>query len=101
MFGVELARRFDYSKVQLECDSMVVVKAIEQKDDGYAPINLLLDNIALLCIDFTGFGCSYVRKGGNTLAHCIARWDIGLANEKDLFGPFPQGVQTLVELHLF
>lgn len=81
MFGVKLARRFGYSKVQLKGDSMVVVKAIEEEDDDYASINLLLDNILLLCNDFMVFGCSYVRRGGTTLAHCITRCDIGLANE--------------------
>ena len=43
---------------------MVVVKAIEQEDDGYAPIDLLLDNIALLCNDFTSLDVAMLEGVG-------------------------------------
>ena len=95
-----IGMRFGYTKVQLKGDSMSVVKAIDQRDDGYAPIDILCDSIFLLCSTYTIFGGSFVRRGGNTLAHLIARWDTGLANEKICTDSFLQGIQTFAELDL-
>lgn len=71
LFGVELALRYGYSMTQLESDSMVVVQAIEQKVEGHTPFHMLLDNILHLSRTLDCFGCSFVKRGGNTLAHLI------------------------------
>lgn len=100
LFGVELAVQFAYSHVQLKGDSMYVMSAIENSLEGLSPIHLIYDHIVVLCSSFNGFGCSFVKRNGNTLAHLVARWDTDLASEKLFMDPFPQGFITLAELDL-
>ncbi|CAO2822409.1 unnamed protein product [Amaranthus hypochondriacus] len=100
LFGVELAVRFGYNNIQLEGDFMNVISAIENNVDGLSPIHLFYDHIVALCSSLSGFGCSHIKRAGNTLAHLVARWDTGLAYEKVCMDPFPQGLQTLAELDL-
>lgn len=68
LFGVELALRYGYSMTQLEGDSMIVVQAIVQKVKGHTPFHMLLDNILHLSGTSDCFGCSFVKRGGNTLS---------------------------------
>ena len=89
-FGVELALRFGYSYVNLEGDSMNIMSVIESNVEGSSPIHHIFDCIFYLSSSFFGFGCSFVRRNANTLGHLVARWDTGLANEKDLYRTFPQ-----------
>ncbi|XP_057539176.1 uncharacterized protein LOC130817471 [Amaranthus tricolor] len=90
MFGVELAVRFRYRYVQLEGDSLTVVRAIENRVEGFSPIHLIYDDIFYLCTSFLDFGCSFVSRNDNTLAHLVAKWDSGAANEKICMDSFPK-----------
>lgn len=49
---------------------------------------------------FTGFMCSDVKRGGNTVAHLVARWDMGPHHQKVCMDSFPQSDQTLADLDL-
>lgn len=100
LFGIALALRLGYDYIQLEGDALTVVQAIEAKKEGCSPLHHVYDCIFALCYRCKGFGCSYVNRAGNTAAHCVARWDPGVANEKICMNPFPQGLLTLAELDL-
>lgn len=93
LFGMELALRLDYQYIQLEEDAINVVQTIEVKGEGYSPLHLLYDCIKFASDRCLGVGCSYVKRNGNTAAHCVARWDTGLANEKVVMNPFPHVVR--------
>ena len=97
LFGVQLASRFGFQYVQLEGDSLNVVKAIEQRVHGASPIHLFYDCIFSSSSSFLGFGCSFVHSNGNSLAHAVARWDTDLANEKICMKPFSQDLLALAE----
>ena len=72
-FGIELATRFGLNHIHLEGDSMTVVSAIENRAEGFSPIHLIYDSIFALSSSLLNFGCSYVKRYGNTLAHLVAR----------------------------
>ena len=90
LLGVQLASRFGFQFVQLEGDSLNVVKAIEQRIEGASPIHLFYDCILSSSSSFSGFSCSFVHHKGNSLAHAVARWDTDLAIEKIYMEPFPK-----------
>ncbi|XP_021866523.1 uncharacterized protein [Spinacia oleracea] len=99
-YGVELARRLGYSSVILESDSLKVVRAIKTRQEGVSPIYILYDDIVGTCSEFFQFMCVHVRRTGNTLAHCIARWETGIDSERICMNSFPQSLTTLAELDL-
>lgn len=97
-FGVELVVRLGYQWVHLEGDSLSVVRAIENREAGLSHIHLVFDDIFRLSSSFDDFGCSFVRRNGNSLAHHVARWETGNASEKICMEPFPQSVLALANV---
>lgn len=80
LFGVQLVARFGFQSVQLEGDSLNVVKAIELRIEDASPIHLFYECILSSSSSFLGFGCSIVHRNGNSVAHTVARWDSGLVS---------------------
>ena len=101
LYALQLAARFGFDYVHLEGDSLTVISAIDGNVEGSSPIHLIYDHILSWCCAFSGFCCSFVRRNGNTVAHSMARWDTGLANEMICMPPIPQGLQTLAKLDLY
>lgn len=48
---------------------------------GVSPIYLFLDDIKIQLSLLMAFSYSHVCRAGNTVAHTIARWDLGDSNE--------------------
>lgn len=96
-YGMEVARRFGFERIVLESDAANVIKAIQSKADGSAPIYLIFDDIRKLSDSFSSFQCMHVRRAGNMVAHSVARWDTGNSMERICMNSFPQGIQTLAE----
>lgn len=99
-YGVEVARRLGYANVILECDAMNVVRAIQEKQEGAAPFYLFYDDILKYSTDFTLFKCVHVRRGGNTLAHSVARWETDVNSGRICMNSFPQSLYAFAELDL-
>lgn len=99
-FGVELAARFGYQWVHLEGDSLTVVRAIENREAGLSPIHLFYDDIFRLYSSFNDFGCSFVSRNRNILAHLVTRWELGNPSEKICMDPFPQSLLALANLDI-
>lgn len=97
LFVVELMIRYGYRYIHLEGDALSVVMAIDQKAEGSSPIHLIYDKLFSMLSCFDGFLCSYVSRCGNTVAHAVARWDTGIANERICMEPFSQELLALVD----
>lgn len=100
LYGLELAHRLGYDRVHLEGDAMNVIHAILIQSDGLTPLHLIYENVYVVSSFFTGFMCSHVKRGGNTVAHLVARWDTAPNHEKVCMSPFTQSVQTLAKFDL-
>lgn len=100
LYGVELTVRFGYRCVHLEGDAINVVRAIDQRLDGMSPIHLIYEKLFSYLYRFDGFCCTFVSRNGNSLAHSIAIWDTGLAQEKVFTEPFSQELLALAVLDL-
>ncbi|XP_021771684.1 uncharacterized protein LOC110735807 [Chenopodium quinoa] len=73
VFGLKVARRLGYEKVQVESDALNVVTGIKQKIAGCSPFFLMIDDVLALSLLFDSFAISHVKRTGNTLAHLVAR----------------------------
>lgn len=100
LYGAALAKRLGYDKVILECDAMNVVRTIDKGEEGAAPIFLFYEDIRKVISHFSFFKCIHVRRGGNTAAHLVARWEVEFGSERICMGCFPQSLTTLAELDL-
>lgn len=85
----------------MESDAINVIQAAQFDDGGLAPIHIIFDDIIRndsLPFDVCTF--SYVKRNFNTIAHFVARWDIGNNVEYGRSGSFPQSIITFAEMDL-
>ncbi|KAL2935537.1 hypothetical protein RDABS01_018655, partial [Bienertia sinuspersici] len=97
-FGVEVARRLKYARVELECDAINVVKDVISRKVGKGTGDLLIEDIIHLSESFTSFEMFHIRRNGNIVAHLAARLEPVNGVEQIFVNSFPQGIQTLAEL---
>lgn len=100
LYGLQLARRMDYKKIQLEGDALNVVTALQKRVQGSSPIHMVYD----CCFDELAFFdvtmITHVCRAGNTMAHMIARWTTDVNSEKVCMPPFSESLRTLEMLGL-
>ncbi|XP_021770651.1 uncharacterized protein LOC110734814 [Chenopodium quinoa] len=75
VYGLKLARRMGYARVEMESDALNVVNRVNHKTSGCSPFFLVIDDILALSLMFDRFSISHVKRSGNTVAHFVARWD--------------------------
>lgn len=94
-YGVWLTACFGYRNVILESDSMFVAQSVSQRKQGQAPIHILFEDILRLSSVFSNFSSCHVKRGGNCLAHFIAREPVEVGCERVWIDPFPERFCTL------
>uniref|UniRef100_A0A803NAW0 RNase H type-1 domain-containing protein n=1 Tax=Chenopodium quinoa TaxID=63459 RepID=A0A803NAW0_CHEQI len=93
--GVCLATRLGFLKVEVECDSLAVIKAIKKHTVWLTPFDLIIEDITMVGSSFVSFSCNHVRRNGNVVAHSMARMLPGVGDEQEVFDSFPQGIGCL------
>ena len=58
-----------YKRQEGDCPSLIT--KLRTKEALVAEIGLFIDQILVLCKDFDFIGFSFVRRGGNTVAHFL------------------------------
>ena len=97
-FGLQLAKRYGYVSIEMEGDALNLSKAVSRRTAGRSTLDLILEDIWLLSDSFVDFSISHVKRGGNTVAHLVARLYPFDGLEQVFVDNFPQGVLTLAEL---
>ena len=100
VYGVELAIRMGYSHIILKEDNATVFNGIGKQATGLAPSFVLFDRINSLKTFFAGFKCNLVGRNGNTVAHLVARWNLGMMGDFVFMSPFLQSFVTVIDLDL-
>ncbi|XP_021762974.1 uncharacterized protein LOC110727702 [Chenopodium quinoa] len=98
--GLFIARKLELKLIEVECDALSVVNAINSNNVGFGPLDLLYDDIRYLSKLFDFFSCNHVKRGGNCVAHLAARLEVDVGVELLYVDSFPQGISTLAELDL-
>ncbi|KAL2894661.1 hypothetical protein RDABS01_010570 [Bienertia sinuspersici] len=99
-FGVQTAYRFGFQRVVLESDSLVVVRTIIAGPNGRTPIFLFFDDVQNLRNLLEAFICVHVKRGGNCLAHLIAREHVEVGSEHVWFDPIPPNFCNMADYDL-
>ena len=87
-----------YDIIVLESDSLGLISWLHSGKRGLAPINLILEDIRAKIISCSSLLASHLKRGGNTMAHLIARLCPENGDDQLYFDTFPRGVQTLGEM---
>ena len=77
-----------------------VISAIINREVARALIHLIYVSLISLLHSFDEVIASFVRRGGNIVAHMVARWETDFAHEKVCMPPFPACLRSLAELDL-
>lgn len=96
--GLQEALKAGHTRVELECDAYNLVKAITQQHYGRSPLDLVIEDIVSLSSNFTHFSISHVKRGGNTVAHLLARVNPMNGVEQIFVDDVQQGILALAEL---
>ncbi|KAL2941643.1 hypothetical protein RDABS01_029993 [Bienertia sinuspersici] len=72
-FGLSIARRLGYTRVELESDALSAVKAIHLGSFGRTPKDLVLEDAYVTSLLFDYFSCNHIKRAGNVVAHFAAR----------------------------
>ncbi|KAL2938556.1 hypothetical protein RDABS01_022005 [Bienertia sinuspersici] len=99
-YGMRLAKRLGYERIILESDALSSVQAIMANRSGRSPIYCIYEEITVEKSFFESFNINHVRRSGNTLAHCVARWSINDCIEYVWWGAFPQSFNILAEMDM-
>ncbi|XP_021755934.1 uncharacterized protein LOC110721114 [Chenopodium quinoa] len=97
-YGLGVARRLGFRRVCVESDSLNVIKAISCPSNGRSPIYSVYEDISVDRAYFDACTFSHTKRNGNTLAHFVARCNVGDGLETIRFPPFSESVETLVAL---
>lgn len=74
-YGIALARRCGYVKIEIESDALETINAVKSKAKGSSPIFLVFDDIRHDRSLFELRGFSHVKRACNTVAYMVARLD--------------------------
>ena len=97
-YGLQLAIEHGYGEIELESDAYNLVKAVALKSVGRSPLDLVMEDIGFMGESIRDFSFSHVKRGGNTVAHLIARLHPSNGVEQTFVDNFPQGALTLAVL---
>ncbi|KAK1395821.1 hypothetical protein POM88_005684 [Heracleum sosnowskyi] len=96
-FGVQVAKQLGYRKVVLETDAMNEVSDLKYEKAGLSPLFLFYEDIHMLKRSLDSFQVRHVKRGGNTVAHLAARWDVSFSSDFFCTDLIPQSNMTLAE----
>ncbi|XP_074297655.1 uncharacterized protein LOC141628404 [Silene latifolia] len=100
MFGLDIAKERGLSNIVLKCDALNLVRAVRDKNIARTPVGLCVEDLCTLLSFFESSKCCHVKRGGNIVAHCVARISERVGVATVLVTDFPQGVLSLAEIDL-
>jgi len=100
LYGLTRTLKANYDRIVLESDSLRLISRLHYEKRGLAAVDLILENIRAKIISCSSFLDGHVKRGGNTVAHLIARLCPENGDEQLYFNGFLRGVQTIGEMDL-
>ena len=88
------------TRVILEGDSLVVIKALREEEKLLSPTGLLLEDVRMLSQSFQKLLYSYTKREGNSVAHSLARYASSILDFLVWMEDVPPCLQSLVQADL-
>ncbi|KAL2933422.1 Telomere length and silencing protein 1-like protein [Bienertia sinuspersici] len=99
-FGLSIARRLGYTRIELESDALSTVKAIHLGSFSRSLKDLMLEDAYVTSLLFDYFSCNHIKRVGNVVAHFAARLSPSNGEECLYIDSIPQGILALAELDI-
>ncbi|XP_021751358.1 uncharacterized protein LOC110717026 [Chenopodium quinoa] len=93
--AIKLAQRHGFNKVILESDCQVLVNRLSKADIYFSELDNVLEDISYVSSGFDYVKWSYVKKGGNIVAHHLAKL-VSIGVEQDWVNHCPREVSPYV-----
>ncbi|KAL9232423.1 hypothetical protein vseg_007537 [Gypsophila vaccaria] len=100
LFGVQKANELMLTMLEVETENLVLVGRLTNRIVEQSPLSLVVEDILDCVRSFEVVSFSHVRRGGNAVAHWVARSEPPNGVDFVCTGSFTQSVNTLVELDL-
>ncbi|KAL2900792.1 Down syndrome critical region protein 9 [Bienertia sinuspersici] len=99
-FVLMKAIQLGFKYIILESDAVSLVSAIKHNSGNFSPLFIFYDEIRRMKNSIEHFDVCHVNRGGNTIAHLVARWDVDPDHDFICNSSFPQSILALAELDL-
>ena len=94
------ANNLGVTRVILEGDSLVVIKALKEEEQLLSPTGLLLKDVKMLSQSFQKLLYSHTKREGNSVAHSLARYATSIPDFLVWMEDVPPCIQSLVQADL-
>jgi uncharacterized protein YwbE len=95
--GVEFAKMLGLRSFLMEGDSLEIVEAIRNGEDSSKRYRGVVHDILVKLSDFHMWGISFVCRGGNRVAHEIAKIDVSLSLHQVWIDTFPSSLSNCIQ----
>ena len=98
--ALALAKDLGVTRVILEGDSLVVIKALREEKQLLSPTGLLLEDVRMLSQSFQKLLYSHTKREGNSIAHNLARYANSIPDFLVWTEDVPPCIQSFVQADL-
>ena len=95
-----LAEDLGMTRVILEGDSLVVIKALREEEQFLSPIGLLLEDVRMLSLSFQKLLYSHTKREDNSVAHSLARYTDSIPDFLVWMEDVPPCIRSFVQADL-
>ena len=98
--ALALAEDLGMTRVILEGDSLVIIKALREEEQFLSPIGLLLEDVRMLSLSFQKLLYSHTKREGNSVTHNLARYTNSIPDFLVWMEDIPQCIQSFIQVDL-
>ena len=95
--ALAFANDLGVTRVILEGDSLVVIKALREEEQLLSPTGLLLEDVRMLSQSFQKLLYSHTKREGNSVAHSLARYASSIPKFFVWMEDVPPCIQSLIQ----
>ena len=92
LYALQLAKIYDFKKVELETDSMVAVNEISKRSSSFCTWGSIISDICNLQEEFEKTCIHHIRRQCNCLAHNLAKLKVATGESKLWWRELPNGL---------
>ncbi|XP_074274060.1 uncharacterized protein LOC141597492 [Silene latifolia] len=100
IFGLEIAQEKGETAPMLECDALSLINALKGGASFRSAVGICVDDINYLRNCFPNSSVSHVKRGGNAVAHLVARLCETVGDTIVMVSDFPHAISAIAELDL-
>jgi len=86
-----------WRQVMIESDSLGLISKLQTGKRGRSYLDIILDDISSLFPCFDSLLSSHIKRDGNVVAPCMARFDLGIRRFKIFCHDIPVCITTLTK----